>query len=143
MLVFALTKLAFRQHDRNDPAQTPHRHDLGVWRVGEGETALEALCVAFSHLAAIIHFILFLLGPDFWHAHAFAFTLDATAPARFAEAKQELQLMLEASDKHPVLVLANKLDLAGAADLATIEEALGVAALPRSGRKIAVKVGSG
>ncbi|KAJ7931756.1 ADP-ribosylation factor family-domain-containing protein [Mycena leptocephala] len=100
----------------------PHRHHtVTIWEFGGSEKVRP------------------LWRRYFWHAHTFAFTLDATAPARFAEAKQELQLMLEASDKHPVLVLANKLDLAGAADLATIEEALGVAALPRSGRKIAVK----
>ncbi|KAJ6581860.1 ADP-ribosylation factor family-domain-containing protein [Mycena capillaripes] len=76
----------------------------------------------------------------FWHAHGFVFTLDAAAPARFAEAKEELQRMWEEiGDMHPALVLANKVDLPGAVELGEIEEALGVAALAGSGRKIALK----
>ncbi|KAJ6581861.1 ADP-ribosylation factor family-domain-containing protein [Mycena capillaripes] len=76
----------------------------------------------------------------FWHAHGFVFTLDAAAPARFPEAKEELQRMWEEiGDMHPALVLANKVDLPGAVELGEIEEALGVAALAGSGRRIALK----
>ncbi|KAF8216680.1 ADP-ribosylation factor family-domain-containing protein [Mycena galopus ATCC 62051] len=76
----------------------------------------------------------------FWNGHAFVFLLDATAPARFPEAKDELIRLWEGmSDKHPVLVLANKVDLAYAAELSMIEEALGVPELARSDRKIALK----
>ncbi|KAF7356370.1 hypothetical protein MVEN_00969400 [Mycena venus] len=76
----------------------------------------------------------------FWHAHAFVFLVDAAAPARFPEAKEELTRMWEGtSDTHPVLVLANKIDLAGAVELSVIEEALGVPELAKSGRTIGVK----
>ncbi|KAF8216669.1 ADP-ribosylation factor family-domain-containing protein [Mycena galopus ATCC 62051] len=82
-----------------------------------------------------------------WNGHAFVFLLDATAPARFPEAKDELIRLWEGtSDKHPVLgeskpvlVLANNVDLADAAELSMIEEALGVPELAHSDRKIALK----
>ena len=77
----------------------------------------------------------------FWNAHAFVFLLDAAAPARFPEAKEELIRLSEAtSDLYPILVLANKLDLPGAVALNTIEEAFGVSGLAKSGRNTALKV---
>ncbi|KAJ7491881.1 ADP-ribosylation factor family-domain-containing protein [Mycena latifolia] len=81
----------------------------------------------------------------YWNAHAFVFLLDAATPARFAEAKAELQLMLaettERAGAYPLLVLANKTDLTGSADLSAISEALGLAVLDsaRSGRAVALK----
>jgi signal recognition particle receptor subunit beta len=80
---------------------------------------------------------------DFWNAHAFIFALDAAAPARFAEAKEELYRMYEGTDAvHPLLVLANKMDLPGAADMATISTALDIDGLARgrSPRTVALKV---
>lgn len=79
---------------------------------------------------------------DFWHAHAFIFLLDAAAPARFPEAKEELLRLLDGIHySYPVLVLANKIDLPSAVELRTIEDALSVPELVRGG-KIALKVGS-
>ncbi|KAJ6581873.1 ADP-ribosylation factor family-domain-containing protein [Mycena capillaripes] len=79
----------------------------------------------------------------FWHAHGFVFALDAAAPTRFAEAKEELQQLWDwTEDVYPVLVLANKVDLPdSAAELSTLEEVLGVSVLTRhrSGRRIVVK----
>ncbi|KAJ7016429.1 ADP-ribosylation factor family-domain-containing protein [Mycena alexandri] len=63
----------------------------------------------------------------FWNGHGFIFAVDASAPERFAEAKEELGLMwAEISEEHPILILANRMDLAGAAELHRISEALGV-----------------
>ncbi|KAK7025054.1 ADP-ribosylation factor family-domain-containing protein [Favolaschia claudopus] len=76
----------------------------------------------------------------FWNGHAFIFVLDATAPTRFAEAKQELTWLWEGTEKqHPILVLANKMDLAGAVGLNAIEEALGIEKIASSGRAITLK----
>ncbi|KAJ7799115.1 ADP-ribosylation factor family-domain-containing protein [Mycena olivaceomarginata] len=75
----------------------------------------------------------------FWHAHAFIFLLDAAAPARFPEAKEELLRLLDGIHySYPVLVLANKIDLPSAVELRTIEDALSVPELVRGG-KIALK----
>ncbi|KAK7025044.1 ADP-ribosylation factor family-domain-containing protein [Favolaschia claudopus] len=77
----------------------------------------------------------------YWHAQAFAFVVDAAAPARFAEAKDDLErVWLGTENEFPFLVIANKMDLAGAVDLCVIEEALGIQRLARSGRAIALKV---
>ncbi|KAJ6519115.1 ADP-ribosylation factor family-domain-containing protein [Mycena sanguinolenta] len=76
----------------------------------------------------------------FWNGHAFIFLIDATAPTRFPEAKQELiRLSEETSDLYPILVLANKIDLADAVELSTIKEAFDVSGLAKSGRKAAFK----
>ncbi|KAF7370360.1 hypothetical protein MSAN_00667400 [Mycena sanguinolenta] len=78
----------------------------------------------------------------FWNAHAFVFLIDAAAPARFPEAKEELiQLIKATSDLYPILILANKVDLPGAVELSTIEEVFGVLGLraAKSDRKIALK----
>jgi ADP-ribosylation factor-like protein 2 len=80
---------------------------------------------------------------EFWDAHAFIWVLDATAPARFPVAKEELHQLNERDDTAalPLLVLANKIDLAGAADVDTISAALDINALTRGVRRaVALKV---
>ncbi|KAK7025046.1 ADP-ribosylation factor family-domain-containing protein [Favolaschia claudopus] len=75
-----------------------------------------------------------------WNAHAFIFVLDAASPTRFAEAKQELMWLWQRTEKqHPVLVLANKIDLYGAEKLNVIEDALDIETMASSGRLIALK----
>ncbi|KAJ7017710.1 ADP-ribosylation factor family-domain-containing protein [Mycena alexandri] len=75
----------------------------------------------------------------FWNGHAFIFLVDASAPERFSEAKEELGRMWgEISKKHPILILANKMDLKGAVGLDEVAEALGVGGLA-TGRTVAVK----
>ncbi|KAJ7698883.1 ADP-ribosylation factor like 1 [Mycena rosella] len=77
--------------------------------------------------------------PYYWNAHAFIFAVDAAAPARFPEAKAELHRMYEQTGEqgYPLLILANKMDLPGAADLPTIATALGFdpESLGRVGRR--------
>ncbi|KAJ7456922.1 ADP-ribosylation factor family-domain-containing protein [Mycena latifolia] len=75
-------------------------------------------------------------------AHAFIFALDAAVPERFPTVEDELHRLHRCiSSVFPLLVLANKIDLAGAVDLDAISEALGVEALAstRPSRAIAVK----
>ncbi|KAJ6534692.1 small ARF-related GTPase [Mycena vulgaris] len=68
----------------------------------------------------------------YWNAHAFAFAVDAAASARFADAKEELHRMSDdMGDARPLLVLANKMDLAGALDLGAIAAALDIEGLAR------------
>ncbi|KAJ6527263.1 ADP-ribosylation factor family-domain-containing protein [Mycena vulgaris] len=78
---------------------------------------------------------------SFLNAFSFVFVLDAATPERFSEAKTELQLLYDhrALHSHPLLVLANKIDLPGAADLHTISKALDIDALSQSGKTIAIK----
>ncbi|KAJ7698890.1 ADP-ribosylation factor family-domain-containing protein [Mycena rosella] len=82
----------------------------------------------------------------YWNAHAFIFVLDAAAPDRFPEAKEELDRVYYDLGKdeyveYPFLIVANKMDLPGAADLATIAKALGInlETLGRGGRTVAMK----
>ncbi|KAJ6620556.1 adp-ribosylation factor [Mycena sp. CBHHK59/15] len=76
----------------------------------------------------------------YWNGHAFIFALNAAAPERFSEAREELLRMHnEISHEHPLLVLANKMDLHEAVDLLTVSQALDVERLSKSGRKIALK----
>jgi GTPase SAR1 family protein len=82
--------------------------------------------------------------PDYWNAYAFVFVVDATAPDRFPEAKEELFYLHNdgqtQAESHPLLVLANKMDLPGAADLRTISAALGVDEVSRVRKLVTVKV---
>ncbi|KAJ7931706.1 ADP-ribosylation factor family-domain-containing protein [Mycena leptocephala] len=79
----------------------------------------------------------------YWNAYAFVFVVDATAPERFPEAKEELFYLhndgTTQAESHPLLVLANKMDLPGAADLTTISAALGVDEVSRVRKLVAVK----
>ncbi|KAF7356408.1 hypothetical protein MVEN_00973400 [Mycena venus] len=78
----------------------------------------------------------------FWNYYAFVFVVDATAPERFSEAKEEIQRLNNDSTKcasHPLLILVNKTDMAGAVDLATISQALGIDQISRLRKIIAVK----
>jgi hypothetical protein len=70
---------------------------------------------------------------DYWDKQAFIFVLDATAAPRFPEAKEELRLLDERDETAslPLLVLANKMDMADAADVDTISAALDIDALAR------------
>ncbi|KAK7025045.1 ADP-ribosylation factor family-domain-containing protein [Favolaschia claudopus] len=98
------------------------QHTIQIWDFGGSET-----------IRQIAHCY-------YWHGHAFAFVVDAAAPARLAEAKDELErVWLETENQYPFLVIANKMDLVGAADLFVVEEALGIQRLARSGRAIALK----
>ncbi|KAJ6540086.1 hypothetical protein B0H10DRAFT_1416747 [Mycena sp. CBHHK59/15] len=75
---------------------------------------------------------------EIWNGHAFVFALNAAAPERFSEAREELLRMHnEISQEHPLLVLANKMDLHEAVDLLAVSQAL--ERLSKSGRKIALK----
>ncbi|KAJ7656285.1 ADP-ribosylation factor family-domain-containing protein [Mycena polygramma] len=78
--------------------------------------------------------------PYYWNAYAFVFVLDAADPARFPEAKEELHGVHHGTEySHPLLVLANKMDLPEAAELATISEALGFHKLSRQESQIDLK----
>ncbi|KAK7025053.1 ADP-ribosylation factor family-domain-containing protein [Favolaschia claudopus] len=72
---------------------------------------------------------------------ALVFVVDAAAPTRFLEAKEALARieMDRGMEYHPVLVLANKVDSAGAVDLAVIDEVLGIQRLAQAGRTISLK----
>ncbi|KAJ7066386.1 ADP-ribosylation factor family-domain-containing protein [Mycena amicta] len=86
-----------------------HQHRITVWDMG-GMDKIRPLWRRFM-----------------WNGHAFAFVVDATAPERFVEARMELQRLAgEEYTPYPFLVLANKIDKAGAAGLDEIEEALEV-----------------
>ncbi|KAF7309978.1 hypothetical protein MIND_00370600 [Mycena indigotica] len=61
-----------------------------------------------------------------WNGHAFAFVVDASAPERFAEARQELNWALKSREytAFPFLVVVNKMDKEGAVEMWQVEEAL-------------------
>ncbi|EQC32021.1 hypothetical protein SDRG_10220 [Saprolegnia diclina VS20] len=65
-------------------------------------------------------------------SHGIVFVLDAADEARFDEARSALDTMLANAelDGIPILLLANKNDLADAQDMGVIAECLGVASLP-------------
>ncbi|KAJ7722970.1 ADP-ribosylation factor family-domain-containing protein [Mycena metata] len=97
------------------------RHTVAIWELG-GADKMRPLWRSF-----------------FWNGHAFIFLVDASAPERFREAKEVLAWMWgKISKEHPILVLANKMDLKGAVGLEGIAEALGVRELARV-RKVTVK----
>ncbi|KAJ7195733.1 ADP-ribosylation factor family-domain-containing protein [Mycena rebaudengoi] len=76
----------------------------------------------------------------YWHGHAFIFALDAAAPERFAEAREELDRMhSDSAASYLLLVLANKMDLPQVESLATVAEALGAERFPKWGRPVVVK----
>ncbi|KAJ7739818.1 ADP-ribosylation factor family-domain-containing protein [Mycena metata] len=85
------------------------RHSVTIWELG-GADKIRPLWRRF-----------------FWNGHGFIFAVDASAPERFAEANEELgRMWAEISEEHPILILANKMDLAGAVGLPQISKALGV-----------------
>ncbi|KAJ7210557.1 ADP-ribosylation factor family-domain-containing protein [Mycena pura] len=84
------------------------RHRLTIWEAG-GQDKIRPLWRRY-----------------YWNALAFAFALDASAPERLPEAREELHRMCGEVNEHPLLILANKMDLPGAMDLAHITEALGI-----------------
>ncbi|KAJ7464643.1 ADP-ribosylation factor family-domain-containing protein [Mycena latifolia] len=78
-----------------------------------------------------------------WKGHAYMFIVDATASERFQEAKAELHRLHEEIRQreyaHPLLVVANKMDGAGAVDLAELSQALDIAGLAKWGRIMDLK----
>ncbi|KAJ7091561.1 ADP-ribosylation factor-like protein-like protein 1 [Mycena belliarum] len=78
-----------------------------------------------------------------WKGHAHMFVVDATAPARFAEAKEELDRLLGElrlrEHAHPVLVVANKIDAPGAPQLPEISRALDIESLAQGDRLVGLK----
>jgi hypothetical protein len=80
-----------------------------------------------------------------WNGHAFMFVVDAAAPERFLEAKEELHRLHEEirlrEYAHPLLVVASKMDVGGAADLGEISRALETAGLA-NGNILGLKVGT-
>ncbi|KAJ7087700.1 ADP-ribosylation factor family-domain-containing protein [Mycena crocata] len=86
------------------------RHSVTIWDFG-GDARIRPLWRKF-----------------FWQAHAFVFVLDTSAPARFADAREELHRMCreDCVAASPVLVLINKIDAVDAVDLVAIAQALDI-----------------
>ncbi|KAJ7180891.1 ADP-ribosylation factor family-domain-containing protein [Mycena filopes] len=83
------------------------RHSATIWEIG-GQEKIRPLWRRF-----------------FWNGVAYIFVVDATAPERFPDVKEELGLMWgNAGEEYPVLILANKMDLEGAVPLDAIAEAV-------------------
>ncbi|KAJ7199667.1 ADP-ribosylation factor family-domain-containing protein [Mycena pura] len=101
-------------------------HNLTLWSIG-GQTKIRPLWRSFL-----------------WNAHAYMFVVDATAPERFSEAKEELHRLHEELHrrqyKHPLLVVMNKMDSGVDAErLAQISQSLDVATLDKSGSIVGIK----
>lgn len=82
---------------------------------------------------------------DLWNGHAYMFVVDATAPGRFSEAREELNLLHKWLDERnccdPLLIVASKMD--NGPDTAALEEisrALDLKGFTRRGRTMALKV---
>ncbi|KAJ7251454.1 P-loop containing nucleoside triphosphate hydrolase protein [Mycena rebaudengoi] len=120
------------------------RNNITIWEFG-GMDNIRPLwwrCQSPSHaeISATGFQLTTPLTTDYWHGHAFIFALDAAAPERFAEAREELDRMhSDSAASYPLLVLANKMDLPQAESLATVAEALGAERFPKWGRPVVVK----
>ncbi|KAF9525298.1 ADP-ribosylation factor family-domain-containing protein [Crepidotus variabilis] len=104
------------------------RHSITIWDIG-GQDKVRPLW-----------------GSYFWKAHAFVFVVDASAPERFSEAREELLRMPERRDieKFPLLVVANKWDLVkdGSMTLERFRLEMGVDELEKLGMVIGIIVTS-
>ncbi|KAF7356367.1 hypothetical protein MVEN_00969100 [Mycena venus] len=116
-------------------------NNITLWSLG-GQNKIRPLwrsCGSFSSDNEIM-----LTSPVLWNAHAYMFVVDATAPERFAEAKEELHRLHEELHhrqyKHPLLVVVNKMDSGVNAErLGEISKALDVTKLEKSGRIVGMK----